>query len=441
MTASAARAPLRAVIPYERTVADTGLRIVTQALPAARSASVVLLVPVGSRHEDDAHAGLSHLLEHLVFKGTRAHPEAGSLSQRVEGIGGSVNASTDRELTVYSAKVPAEHVDVALEAVSELALRPLLRQRDLTAEKPIIVDEIRMYVDSPSDHVFTLFDEMLYAGHPLGREIAGTIGGVRRATHRAVVQHWQASYRPKGMVLAVAGAIDHDEVVRESEGWTADGPAGGPPDPGPASLTTSAPTPALAGSMRVSYRRLSQGNLCIGMPGVARHHPDRWALDLLGAILGDGMGSRLFLDLRERRSLVYDVSTFGASYADVGSFGVHAGFDPEDAEILVRAILDQLDRISSERVTDAELSRARAYTRGRLELRMEDSGAVAGWIGTGEALLPRILTVDEVIEQLDAVTVDDLLNVAQRYLDPAGARLAVLGPFRSRSRFERALRR
>jgi len=422
-------------------VAGSGLRVVTQAIPGARSASVVLLVPVGSRHEDKAHAGLSHLLEHLVFKGTRAHPEAGSLSQRVEGIGGSVNASTDRELTVFSAKVPAEHVGVALEAVSELALRPLLRRRDLTAEKPIIVDEIRMYVDSPADHVFTLFDEMLYAGHPLGREIAGTIGAVRRATHRAVIEHWQGSYRPKGMVLAVAGSIDHDEIVRASAGWAADGAPDGPPDVGPATLATSAPTPSSAGSMRVTYRRLSQGNLCLGMPGVARHDPDRWALDLLGAILGDGMGSRLFLDLRERRSLVYDVSTFSTAYADVGSFGVHAGFDPEDAERVVGAILDQLDRICSERVTDAELSRARAYTRGRLELRMEDSGAVAGWIGTGEALLPRILTVDEVIERLDAVTVDDLLRVARGYLDPAGARLAVLGPFRSRARFERALRR
>jgi predicted Zn-dependent peptidase len=441
MTASAAPARLRAVVPHERTVQRSGLRVVTQTLPGARSASVVLLVPVGSRHEDDAHAGLSHFLEHLVFKGTRAHPEAGLLSQRVEGIGGSVNASTDRELTVYSSKVPAEHVGVALEAVSELALRPLLRRRDLTAEKPVIVDEIRMYVDSPSDHVFTLFDEMLYAGHPLGREIAGTIGSVRRATHRAVVDHWRGSYRTRGMVLAVAGRIDHDEVVRASAGWRPDGPDDRPSDAGPATLRVTPPTPSPAGSTRVSYRRLSQGNLCLGMPGVARNDHDRWALDLLGAILGDGMGSRLFLDLRERRSLVYDVSTFSASYADVGSFGVHAGFDPEDAERVVRAILDQLERICSEPVTAAELGRARAYTRGRLELRMEDSGAVAGWIGTGEALLPRILTVDEVIERLDAVTSDDLLRVARKYLAPAEARLAVLGPFRSRTRFERAMRR
>ena len=190
MTASPAPARrLRAVVPHERTTQPSGLRVVTQSMPTARSASVALLVPVGSRHEDEVHAGLSHLIEHLVFKGTRTYPEAGSLSQQVEGIGGSVNASTDRELTVYSAKVPAEHLEVALSAVSELALRPLLRRRDLSAEKPVIVDEIRMYVDSPSDHVFTIFDELLFQRHPLGREIAGTIGSVRRASHHAVVDH------------------------------------------------------------------------------------------------------------------------------------------------------------------------------------------------------------------------------------------------------------
>jgi predicted Zn-dependent peptidase len=430
----------RVATPHERTVQPSGLRVVSQALPTARSVSVALLVPVGSRHEDSAHAGLSHLLEHLVFKGTRGHPEAGSLSQLVEGIGGSVNASTDRELTAYSAKVPAGHLSVALEAVSELALHPLLRRRDLTGEKPVIVDEIRMYVDSPSDHVFTLFDELLYGDHPLGREIAGTIGSVRRATHRAVVDHWRSAYQPSGMVLAVAGAVSHGEVVVASRGWEAGGRDGDARTPGRPPATPP-PKPAPPGALRVSHRRLSQGNLCLGMPGVARDDPDRWALDLLGAVLGDGMGSRLFLDLRERRSLVYDVSTFSASYADTGTFGVHAGFDPEDAERVVAAIVEQLDRICSEPVPPAELERARAYTRGRLELRMEDSGAVAGWIGSGEALLPRILTVEEVIERFEAVTAEDLLRVARAHLDPALARLAVLGPFRSRRPFERALRR
>ncbi len=443
MTATAlpARRSSPATPSHRRSVLPSGLRVVSQSMPHARSASVVLLVPVGSRHEDDAHAGLSHLLEHLVFKGTRDYPEAGGLSQRVEGVGGGVNASTDRELTVFSAKVPAEKTDVALAAVCELALHPLLRSRDLAGEKPIIVDEIRMYVDSPSDHVFTLFDGLMYGRHPLGREIAGTLGAVRRATHDGVVGHWRAAYRTSGMVLAVAGAIDHDEVVRAATEWHPDGPAAeGVPAEAPP-RAASAPRAAPAGSLRVSRRRLSQGNLCLGMPGVARDDPDRWTLDLLGAILGDGMGSRLFLELRERRSLVYDISTFAATYADTGTFGVHAGFDPADAEPVVRAIGDELDRITTDPVRPAELDRARAYTRGRLELRMEDSGAMAGWLGSGEALLPRILTVAEVVEQLDAVTTEDCLRVARRLLAPSQARLAVLGPFSSRSRFERALRR
>ncbi|HEX5397308.1 MAG TPA: pitrilysin family protein [Candidatus Limnocylindria bacterium] len=167
---------------FQRTVLPNGMRVLTQTMPAARSVSVALFVGVGSRHENDAQAGLSHLLEHLVFKGTRAYPDPGGLSEAIEGSGGSVNASTDRELTVYSSRVPRSEAARGLEVVAELALRPLLRRSDLVAEKPVIVDEIRMYVDSPGDHVFTLFDELLFGDHPLGREIAGTPRSVRRAS-------------------------------------------------------------------------------------------------------------------------------------------------------------------------------------------------------------------------------------------------------------------
>jgi predicted Zn-dependent peptidase len=405
-------------------------------MPTARSVAVGLFVGVGSRSEDEAHAGLSHLLEHLVFKGTRRYPEPGGLSEAVEGCGGSVNAATDRELTVYTARVPAEAASRALEVVADLVLAPLLRKRDLIGEKPVIVDEIRMYVDSPGDHVFSLFDELLFGAHPLGREIAGTPRSVRRARHDTVIGHWQHWYRPPNLVLTAAGSIRHDEVVKAAERWF-EADAGSVPVHLPPALEP--PKPAPAGSVRLAFRRLSQGNLCIGMPGVARDDPDRWALDLLGAVLGDGMSSRLFVELRERRSLSYDVSTFGATYADCGTFGVHAGFDPDQAPALVAAIMEQLERVAQERVSAAELDRARAYTRGRLELRMEETGAVASWLGTGESLLPRILTVDEVIELLDAVTVDDLLRVAQQYVRPDLARMAVLGPFRSRLRFERML--
>lgn len=434
---AAGRVRARASVPWERSVLPNGLRVVTQPIPTARSAAVGLFVGVGSRREDEAHAGLSHLLEHLVFKGTRRYPEAGGLSEAIEGCGGSVNAATDRELTIYTARVPAEAASRALEVVADLVLSPLLRRQDLSSEKPVIVDEIRMYIDSPGDHVFSLFDELLFGSHPLGREIAGTPRSVRRARHDTVVGHWERWYRPPNLVLAAAGAIKHDQVLKAAERWfEADGSGSVPTQLPP---TLEAPTPAPPGAVRVAFRRLSQGNLCIGMPGVARDHPDRWALDLLGAVLGDGMSSRLFIELRERRSLTYDVSTFGATYADCGTFGVHAGFDPVQGPALVAAIMEQLERVVQEPVSGGELDRARAYTRGRLELRMEETGAVASWLGTGESLLPRILTVDEVIERLEAVTVEDLLRVARAYVRPDLARLAVLGPFRSRLRFERML--
>lgn len=446
MTVALARAPAGSdrEAPHQRTVLPGGLRIVSQRVPGARSVAVALFVGVGSRHEDERHAGLSHLLEHLVFKGTESYPDPGAISAAVEASGGSLNASTDRELTAYTAKLPTDGAARALEVVGELVFRPLLRSSDLVAEKPVIVDEIRMYVDSPSDHVFTLFDQLLFGSHPLGREIAGSPGTVRRASAGRAREHWRTWYRPDRVVLAAAGAVEHEALVAQATAWQAAWEAAAAReslDGAVADPELDAPDVAAPGTLRVSYRELSQGNLCLGMPGVSRDDPDRWALDLLGAVLGDGMSSRLFLELRERRSLTYDVSTFSAMYSDSGTFGVHAGFDPEQAPVVVDAILEQLERVVDEPVPDVELERARAYVRGRLELRMEDSAAVAGWLGSGETLLPRIMTVEEVVERLNAVQADDLLRVARRICRPDLARLAILGPFRSARRFERSLTR
>ena len=422
--------------PHERTVLPNGLRVVSQSLPGARSASAMLLVGVGSRQEDERHAGVSHLIEHLVFKGTQRWPAPGALSEAIEAVGGEVNASTDRELTVLSTKVPARHLDTALDVIAEMALRPLLRASDLVAERPVIVDEIRMYEDSPDDRVHALFDALLFGRHPLGREIAGSPSSVRRIPHRAVVEHWREWYRAENMVLAVAGAIDHRSVVGGAVSWwEADGRAA----PQPLHGYEPAPETAPAGRVSVHYRQLGQGNLVLGMPGVARGDPDRWALDLLCAVLGDGMSSRLFIELRELRSLAYEVSTFTSMFADTGTFGVYAGFDPLRSADVVRAILDQLARVVEERVPEAELEKARAYTIGRIELRMEDSGAVASWLGHGELLLGEIMTVEDVVERLQAVTADELLRVARRLLRPELARIVALGPFRGSARLGRLL--
>lgn len=419
---------------HRRSVLPNGLRVVSQAMPAARSVAAMLLVGVGSRHESERDAGVSHLIEHLVFKGTTRYPEPGALSEAIESVGGDVNASTDREATVLTTKVPARHMARALEVLEEMAFRPLLRPADLRAERPIIVDEIRMYQDTPADRVFSLFESLLFGRHPLGREIAGTPAGVRRMAHRTVTEHWRRWYRPAEMVLAVAGAVEHEAVLELAGSWGSAEAQGDSTDP---EITPPDPTPA--GRVSVQYRQLGQGNLCLGMPGVSRHDPDRWALELLCAVLGDGMSSRLFLELRERRSLTYEVSTFSSMLSDSGTIGVYAGFDPPRVGDVVRAILEQLERIVDEPVSPAEMDKARAYTVGRIELRMEESGAVASWLGHGELLHGEILTVEDVVSRLHEVTVEDLLRVARRLVRPEYARLAALGPFRGTSRFERLL--
>ena len=427
--------PTRSV-EYERSVLPNRLRVVSQHIQHARSVAATLLVGVGSRYEDDRHAGASHLIEHLVFKGTAAYPDPGALCEAVEAVGGSVNASTDREVTLLSAKIPKAHGRQALEALGEMAFRPLLRRGDLVAERPIVVDEIRMYEDSPGDHIFNLFDELLFGRHPLGREIAGSVSGVRRIAHTTLLEHWSRWYRPENMVLAAAGAIDHATLLAVAGNWTAGDRTVAPV---PLGRFQPAPPPAEPRSVAVRHRPLAQASLCIGMPAPARNDPDRWALELLSAVLGDGMSSRLFIELRERRSLAYEVSTFSSLYSDIGVFGVYAGFDPDRLRDVVRGVLDQLDRVVQDPIPAAELEKARAYTIGRLDLRMEETGAVAGWLGHGELLLPEIMTLEEVVERLESVTADELLRVARRYLRPSLARLAALGPLRRTSAVQRLL--
>jgi len=435
---AAGRVRARASVPWERSVLPNGLRVVTQPMPTARSVAVGLFVGVGSRREDEAHAGLSHLLEHLVFKGTRRYPEAGGLSEAIEGCGGSVNAATDRELTIYTARVPAEAASRALEVVADLVLSPLLRGPDLVSEKPVIVDEIRMYIDSPGDHVFSLFDELLFGGHPLGREIAGTPRSVRRARHDAVLRHWERWYRPPNLVLAAAGAIKHDQVLKAAAGWfEADG-SGPAPTHLPAPL--EAPTPAPPGAVRVAFRRLSQGNLCIGMPGVARDHPDRWALDLLGAVLGDGMSSRLFQSVREELGLAYDISSGLVDYADAGALEISAGVDPDALDDALKAIIVELVRLRDEPIPADELERAKRYLSGGLELRMDETRHVASWIGGQEALHDRVLTVDEALVEVAAVKADDIQRLAATLVVDDGLRLAAVAPGRALRGLDRHLR-
>ena len=406
---------------YERVTLPNGVRVLVKDMPEARSASIAVYVGVGSRSETKINAGTSHFLEHMVFKGTANRPSASEISQQIEGVGGTVNASTDKEATVFSAFVPARHYLLALDIVADMVRAPLLRETDVESERNVIVEEIRMYRDQAQDRVHTLIDELLYPNHPLGWEIAGREQVVLGLTASGLREFMTTHYAPSRIVVAIAGRIDEAEAITAITARFGDLPAR------PAIVGKPAPK---AGSRRTKTlaKRGEQAHICIGWRGVPQLHPDKFPIDMLNAILGEGMSSRLFLELREKRALTYDVHSYISNYADAGHIVIYAGVAPTRAREAIDAALAEVARLRAEPVSDDEITRVRDFVKGRIELRLEHSRGVSSWLAGQELFLGKIRSVDELIAIIDGISAADLQRVAQRYLRPELAYLAAVGP-------------
>jgi predicted Zn-dependent peptidase len=418
---------------FDRTVLPDGPRVISSRLPGARSVSIAAYVLAGSRLESPAEAGVAHFMEHLTFKGTAAYPSTRAISEAIEGVGGSFNAATDRESTVYWVRVPRREATRAMDVLGELIVRPVLSTEEIDGERPVIIEEIRSYQDDPSEYAQTLFQTALFGDGPLGREICGDEAGIRALPAATIRDFWGATYRPANTVVAVAGDLEHGEAV---------GLAGAAFGSGNGHVPGYDPAPVLpAGDrVRVEDRDTAQAQFVVGLPGLHRDHPDSWVLALLNAVLGDGMSSRLFLSVREERGLAYDIGSGLVDYSDAGAVEVSAGVDPDRLTDALRAILDELDRLRQEPVPPDELEKARRYLAGGLELRMEETRHVASWIGGQEALHDRVLTVDEALAAIDAVTVDDIQRVARDLFRDDRLRLAAVAPARHLRRLDRHLR-
>jgi predicted Zn-dependent peptidase len=406
---------------FERTQLAEGPRVISARLPGARSVSAAVYVPAGSRSETDGEVGVAHFLEHLTFKGTAAFPSTRALSEAIEGVGGSFNAATDRESTVYWARVPRREAPAAVSVLGELVCRPRLDDAEIDRERDVIVEEIRGYLDDPVEYGQILFQAAMFGVGPLGREICGDEAAIRALPADRIRAFWAQRYRPAHAVVALAGDLAHDEAVAlvgEAFG-TGDGLVPG-----------HAPAPALPAGERVRLgrRATSQAQLSIGLPALRRDHPDAWTLAVLNAVLGDGMSSRLFLRLVDHDALAYDVSSGLVEYADAGAIEIGAGVDPERLPAALDAILAELVRLRDERLAEDELARARAYLSGGLELRMEETRHLASWIGGQEALHERVLTLDEALTAVAAVTADDVARLAGALIRDEALRLAVVGP-------------
>jgi predicted Zn-dependent peptidase len=418
---------------FDRTELPQGPRVISARLPGSRSVSVAAYVLAGSRLEVPAEAGVAHFMEHLTFKGTAGYPSSRAISEAVEGVGGSANAATDRESTVYWVRVPRRQAELAMGVLGELIVRPRLTDADIAQERTVIVEEIRSYLDDPAEYAQMLIQQALFGEGPLGREICGDEEGIRALPVDAIRSFWRTAYRPANTVVAVAGDLDHAQAVELAA--AAFGTGNG-------SLPGYEPAPALPAGPRVltGRRDTTQAQLAIAVPALRRDHPDAWNLAVLNAVLGDGMSSRLFLSVREEKGLAYDVSSGIVEYVDSGALEVSAGVDPAQLPAAIGAILEELVRLVDEPVPAEELAKAKAYLSGGLELRMDDTRHLASWIGGQEALHDRVYTLDEALEAVEAVGAEDVRRLATELFRDEALRMAVVAPARHLRGIDRNLR-
>jgi len=418
---------------FERTALPDGPRVISARLPAARSVSIAAYVKAGSRLEAPEQAGMAHFLEHLTFKGTAAYPSTRALSEAVEGVGGSFNAATDREATVYWVRVPRRETERAMTVLGELICRPALDPAEIDREREVIIEEIRGYLDDPAEYAQILFQQAMFGTSALGREICGEESDIRALPAAGIRGFWASTYRPANAVVAVAGDLAHTEAVALTERLF---------NTGNGAVHGFDPAPVLPAGPRIltGKRDATQAQICVGVPALPRDHPDTWALSVLNAVLGDGMSSRLFLSMVDRDALAYDVGSGIVEYADAGALQVTAGVDPGRVGRALEGILAELSLLRDEPVGEDELQKAKAYISGGLELRMEETRHLAAWIGGQEALHERVLTLDEAIDRIEGVRTEDLARLSGDLFRNDALRLSVVAPGRSLRGLDRHLR-
>jgi len=417
---------------FEKTVLPNGLRVVTAPMPQAKSVACFLMMAAGSRYETRDTNGIAHFAEHMFFKGTEKRPTARILSTEIDSIGGEFNAFTGKEYTGYFVKCAAEHRDIALDVLVDMIRRSKFDPEEIEREKGVIVEEMNMYFDTPRDYVDGVYDQLLYGDQPLGWDIIGTKDTVRAATRETFLSYLDHWYRAHRVVAGVAGQVG-DDVVARLEDLLGDVPDGSAGAAAPVAVSQSAP------SVKVHTKASDQAHLRLGVHSYPLDHPDRYALALLATVLGGGMSSRLFSEVRERRGLAYYIFGHNQAYTDVGTLFAQGGVDITRIDEAVATIVREFSRIASERVSDEELAKARNFAKGRLVLSLEDPKGLILFGLRSEVLEGRLREPDEVLAGYDAVTAEDVQRVAQDVIRDERLNLAVIGPFDEPERFEKLL--
>ncbi len=415
-----------------RTVLPGGLRVVTEAMPGSRSATLGLWTAVGSRDESASLAGATHFLEHLLFKGTRRRT-ALDISASLDSVGGELNAFTGKEYTCYHARVLDADVSLAVDVICDMVTSSLMPAHEVESERSVILEEIAMHDDDPDDVVHDAFVEKLYGDTALGRSITGSVDSINALTRRRIAGHYRRRYTADNLIFAAAGNVEHAKVVRCVRQAFELADALGEAARGPAPVRTPGRTPVTYPGVRLVERPTELASFVLGMPALARNDPRRFALGVLNAIVGGGTSSRLFQEVRERRGLAYTIYSFSSQLVDSGFFAVAGGCMPAKTSDVLGICRDELAKVAAGGITIDELQRGKGQMRGSLVMELEDSSARMTRLAKSELLPGGLLSIDELLAEIDAVTLDDVHAAAQQvFAEPPT--LAVIGPAKALSR-------
>ncbi len=434
-TGASATNPRAALVSDEHqiTTLDSGVRVVTERIPSVRSVALGFWIATGSVDEHEDQAGISHLLEHMLFRGTE-HYGSQEIDQIFDSMGAEINAGTDKEATSLYTRVLDRHLEHAFEVMSDMVWQP--RFGELEAEREVVLEEIAMYEDDPQDRVFDLLGKAVFGAHPLGRAVIGSAEVVGAVTREQLVEFHAERYQPGSVVIAAAGSIDHETLVqmaRAAESMRAmlagdasatqlNGRASGEP-----SLEVAA-VPDFARRARFLQKDTEQYHVCLGGAGIAREDERRFALRVLEGVLGGTSSSRLFQEVRERRGLAYSVFCFSSLYARTGDVGLYVGTRPDNIREAMAVVAAELERCVQDPASDEELVRSRENLKGRVVLGMESTGARMSRLGSSVLNELPILSVNEMIERVDSVEIDQVRGLARELFAPSGLSAAGVGP-------------
>lgn len=420
-----------------RTVLPSGVRIVTEEEKSVRSAAFGIWVNVGSRDESNSTAGASHFLEHLLFKGTKKRSSL-EISSAIEAVGGETNAFTSKEYTCFYARVIDKYLPLAVDVICDLITSSVIKPVDVDAERKVVLEEIAMRDDDPSDLIHDLFLEKYYGDSPLGRPILGTVDSISRMNRNTVFNYYKNQYLPENIVVAVAGNIKHRKVVDLVEqALSIDGFLSQTKRDYKLRQSSKSKVPG-KGKLTLLSKKTEQAHIVYGVPGVAREDKSRFALSILSSAIGGGMSSRLFQEIREKRGLAYSTYAYSQQFAGSGVLSFYVGCKPDKAQEAIKIIQSILFDIAENGLTQEEIERAKGAVSGALVLSQEDTGSRMTRIGKSELVYGQVLSFDEILREISEVTSEQIKEIASKTL-PVSPTLAVVGPFNSRSKFERLI--